>query len=212
MISPLTVDLPDSVRSDLLHAAGLAWEHALPYGYMERPSPNKWAGRPTGGVYAVVWHITDGSGGSALSWLTNPASKVSSNDLVMESGSVISVVPGLDTAWANGILQAPRLEFPVIARIVASGVNPNKRTHSIEVAGKSSQGRGGSLNDRQIAALIVRTAQACLFHSLKADVDHILRHAYFTAIDRANCPGFSRAEMVTWVAATDWLTREWRGW
>lgn len=208
----LPILLEGPVNEAIRHAATLPWQDALPNGYAEHPSPNKWDGRNGSRVRCVVWHITEGSGESALDWLTAPASEVSAHDLVMEDGELVNLVPGDDTAWANGPVNAPRIDFKIVLQTVATGTNPNRVSYSIESAGRSSYGRGGSLSPRQQATLIVRTAQVCMRYMLTADGEHILRHAYWDSVNRPNCPGYSRQEMLDWIEAVSWLTNQWRGW
>lgn len=64
-------------------------------------SPNHTPGRDR--IAAAVVHIAQGGFASALSWLTNPASKVSSHFLIGEDGRVAQLVALDDTAWTNGL-------------------------------------------------------------------------------------------------------------
>lgn len=168
-----------------------------------RPSPNH--GYP-GAAYrpeAIVWHISQGSGASAVNWLANPASNASSNYVVVENGEIVELVNpegGADgAAWANGDVKKPDLSNALIAGWVKAGVNPNLRTVSIEHAGMTSNNHGGSLTPAQVAATIRLTAWLCARFGIAPDQDHILGHYQINDVDRHYCPGFSAAEWSAWV-------------
>jgi N-acetylmuramoyl-L-alanine amidase len=65
------------------------------------PSPNH---APRGGadIKMIVLHATVGSGASALAWLTNPASRVSSHYLIYKTGSIYQLVADSEVAWHAG--------------------------------------------------------------------------------------------------------------
>jgi hypothetical protein len=153
----------------------------------------------------VVWHITAGSGASALSWLTNPASNASANYVITEDGAIHELVNPeagqQGAAWANGDVQKPNLGNPTIAGWVKAGINPNRRCVSIEHAGQSSMGQGGSLTAGQIAATTRLTAWLCQRFGIAPDRQHILPHAWINSVTRPNCPGFSEGEWNRWVLA-----------
>lgn len=169
----------------------------------KRPSPN----HGYSGDYlpqAVVWHISEGDEASGVSWLTNPASLVSSNYLVGRTGIVYELVDPeagqQGAAWANGIPNKPDRTNPLIDGWIGSGMNPNRRTVSIECAGMSSHWQGGSLTAPQIDALVQLTAWVCQRFGIAPDRAHILRHQQINDVDKHDCPGFSIAEMDAWVA------------
>lgn len=170
---------------------------------ISNPSPNH--GYP--GDYrpeAVVWHITAGSGASALSWLTNPASNASANYVITEDGKIHELVNPeagqQGAAWANGDVQQPNLGNALIASWVKTGTNPNRRCVSIEHAGQSSAGKGGSLTPAQVEATIALTAWLCQRFGIAPDRQHIMPHAWVNSVTRPNCPGFSEQEWNGWVA------------
>lgn len=168
-----------------------------------KPSPNRGYGGADYKPEAIVWHITAGSGASAVSWLTNPASNASANYVVLESGETVELVnpeAGANgAAWANGDVQKPDLTNPLIAGWVKAGINPNLRVCSIEHAGQSSAGKGGSLTPAQIEATVRLTAWLCQRFGIAPDQDHILGHYQINDVTRHNCPGFSAAEWSSWV-------------
>jgi N-acetyl-anhydromuramyl-L-alanine amidase AmpD len=164
------------------------------------PSPNH--GYP--GDYrpeAICWHITAGSGASALSWLTNPASNASANYLIMEDGKTYELVnPEVGqqgAAWANGQVDHPNMANPLVASWVNGGINPNRRTVSIEHGGQPHV----PLTAAQVAASERLTAWLCQRFGIAPDRTHIIPHAYIDSINRPNCPGFSEVEWQSRVAA-----------
>ncbi len=168
----------------------------------DTPSPNHgYAGdyRPE----IITWHITAGSGGSAFSWLRNPESNASANYLNMETGEVKQLVNPENgqqgAAWANGDVQNPNMANPSIAAYYRAGINPNRRCVSIENAGQSSYGKGGSLTGAQIAALVNLTAWLCKRFGIPPDREHIVPHAWINDVTRHNCPGFSEVEWAKWI-------------
>lgn len=177
---------------------------------ISNPSPNH--GYP--GDYrpeAICWHITAGSGASALSWLTNPASDASANYVVTEDGKIHELVNPeagqQGAAWANGQVSKPNMANPLVASWINAGINPNRRTVSIEHAGQSSMGKGGSLTAGQIAATVKLTAWLCRRFGIAPDRQHVIPHAFIDSVNRANCPGFAEREWTTWVDAIAELVR-----
>lgn len=167
------------------------------------PSPNCGYNGAAYRPEAVVWHITAGSGASAVNWLASPASGVSANYVIMESGEIVELVNpeagAQGAAWANGAVQEPDMTNALIAGWMRAGTNPNLRTVSIEHAGETSAGRGGSLTPAQIAATVRLTAWLCQRFGIPPDQDHILGHYQVNLVTRRNCPGFSSAEWAAWV-------------
>ena len=160
---------------------------------------------------AIVWHITAGSGQSALSWLTNPNSGASANYLNMEDGAIWELVNPENgrkgAAWANGKVNKPNLSNAPVRSWITAGINPNRRTISIENAGQTSAGKGGSLTDKQVPALIALTAYLCDRWGIPPTREYIIPHAYIDSVDRPNCPGFSEAEWNTWVSRVALLVK-----
>jgi N-acetyl-anhydromuramyl-L-alanine amidase AmpD len=67
----------------------------------QHPSPNH---SPRNGtpISILVLHATAGSYASALAWLCNPASRVSSHYLIRRDGHIVQLVPDARTAWHAG--------------------------------------------------------------------------------------------------------------
>lgn len=172
-----------------------------------RPSPNRNGYGSPHDPKAICLHITAGSGASALSWLTSPASQASANYVNMEDGHVYELVPPTESAWANGAVNKPNLSNPIVAATLAAGRNMNTATISIENAGQTSGGKGGSLSDAQVRSLIALCAWLCQRFGIPADRDHIIPHAYVDSVNRPYCPGFSAAEWASWVGRIAALVR-----
>jgi len=167
------------------------------------PSPNCGYNGAAYHPEAICWHITEGSGASAVNWLSSPASSASANYVVMESGEIVELVNPEDgangAAWANGNYTNPDLSNALIAGWVKGGVNGNLRVVSVEHAGMSSNNQGGSLTAAQITATVHLAAWLCSRFGISPDQDHILGHYQFDNVTRHNCPGFSAAEWSAWV-------------
>lgn len=161
------------------------------------PSPNYYVGNFK--AEAIVWHVTAGSGASALSWLTNPNSGASCNFLIMENGTIRMLVdPSTGkSAWTNGLDydeypngKRSDMSNPLVASWIRNKINPNRRTISIEHAGRTGQ----DVNAVQIQASIHLTAWLCQQYNLTPDRTHIIKHAQIDGIDRPYCPGFTEAQ------------------
>lgn len=174
---------------------------------ISRPSPNRGGYASPHDPQALCLHITAGSGASALSWLTNPASQVSANYLNLEDGTLYELVPPTASAWANGAVNKPNMANPVIARALQAGRNLNTATISVENAGQTSAGRGGSLSAAQVRSLIALCAWLCQRFGIPPDRDHIIPHAYVDSVNRPYCPGFSETEWASWVGQIAALVR-----
>lgn len=149
-------------------------------------------------VRAVVWHITQGT--DSRGWLCNPSSGASSNYLIERDGTPFELVPPDHAAWANGPMAKSNVDIPIVAEWVRQGINPNAQTVSIEHEGFTSNNRGGSLTAAQIETTIQLTAWLCQRYGIPPDRQHILRHADIDGVNRPYCPGFSTAEMESWIA------------
>jgi DNA-directed RNA polymerase specialized sigma24 family protein len=154
------------------------------------PSPNH--GYP--GDYrpeAVCWHITAGSGASALSWLTNPASNASANYVITEDGAILRARQPGGGATGRGMGQrpgrSPEHGEPPGRLVGQRGINPNRRTVSIEHAGSracpadgGAGGRVGAADGLALPALRHRARPRRTSSRTPSSI----------AINRPNCPGF----------------------
>jgi N-acetyl-anhydromuramyl-L-alanine amidase AmpD len=107
-----------------------------------KPSPNYTAGRGGRKIIAIVNHQTGGQGPGALSWLSNPASKVSAHYLIFRDGTVYQLVRLQDTAWQAGAVDQP-------SWMLYDGTNPNRYTLGIEHECYPAVGGDGNLTERQ---------------------------------------------------------------
>ncbi len=169
-----------------------------------KPSPNCGYSGAAYVPQAITDHITEGSGASAVSWLTNPASSASANYVIKESGETVELVNPENgangAAWANGNYNQPDMSNPLIAGWVKAGINGNLRVISIEHAGNTSYGKGGSLTPAQVAASVRLKAWLCQRFGITPDRTHLLGHYQFDCVTRQNCPGWSDAEWASMVA------------
>ncbi len=65
-------------------------------------SPN-YSSRHDAIISMIVLHATVGSGPSALAWLTNPASRVSTHYLIYKTGYVYQLIDDANAAWHAGV-------------------------------------------------------------------------------------------------------------
>lgn len=136
------------------------------------------AGRRGRKPIAIVNHITAGLLPGALSWLQNPASRVSTHFLISRQGRIFQLVKEEDTAWANGIVNQPNW-------VLYDGSNPNFYTLSIEHEALA----GDSLSEEQYqASLCLHRLLVSRFH-IAVDEEHIIGHYRIDSINRSNCPG-----------------------
>lgn len=142
---------------------------------------------------AIVVHITDSSpsdfspDGGAVGWFRNPVSEVSAHYVARIDGAIARVVREADTAWANGVVKAPDLGNPLVARWVRQSINPNRETISIEIAGRP----GGAKPAAQWAAVVWLVADICRRQGIARDRDHIIGHYQIDSVTRARCPSLT---------------------
>ncbi|HPF20050.1 MAG TPA: N-acetylmuramoyl-L-alanine amidase [Syntrophomonas sp.] len=147
-----------------------------------KPSPNYTAGRGGRKIIAIVNHQTGGQGPGALSWLSNPASKVSAHYLIFRDGTVYQLVRLQDTAWQAGAVDQP-------SWMLYDGTNPNRYTLGIEHECYPAVGGDGNLTERQYHATLELHRQLISNHSIVADRTHIIGHYQLDSVNRSNCPG-----------------------
>lgn len=212
MISALAAMLPEECYAEVKRIAGGDWREPWGARLISLPSDNCWKGRAAPGVRCVVWHICEGTFDNSVAWLRDPSSDVSANDVIARDGRIAHLVDGADSPWTNGPINRPNMDLAIVRQAVQSGVNPNRWSYTIECEGYSTRGASGALTPLQAATLIGRTAQACMAYQLTPNREHIMRHADWDSVTRANCPGYSGSEFAAWVAAVAELCRKWRGW
>lgn len=164
----------------------------------QSPNRNGYGGKRR--VDAIVWHVTAGSFGSSLGWLTNPASSASANYLLDKDGSIYELVPPDQDAWANGAVNKPDTSNPLIRKWQAEGVNFNQRTVSIETAQEhSANEQPGGFTEAQHRSLVRLTAWLCQTYHLTPDRTHVFGHRSIDSVNRQHCPGLSEEEWDAWV-------------
>jgi hypothetical protein len=160
-------------------------------GAVWRPSPNLTAGRDT--VAAVVVHISEGSYEGGIGWLTSPSSQASAHFFISSRGDLAQLVSLGDTAWANGLSykggQWRNARGKVVQptwELLRPGMNPNRHTVSVELAGFHTQKRPAA----QLAALHRLLRWVAEHTGLRYEVGRtLIGHRHLDNVDRANCPG-----------------------
>lgn len=136
---------------------------------------------------AIVDHIQDGNMLGSWSRFNNPAEQVSAHFGVALTGRVELWVDTGRSAWANGILEPGwDTSIPWLAECASKGINPNRRTISIEHEGVP----GEPLSDAQYqATLKLHIYLIKRYPSILPDRKHIIGHYQITPHSRGNCPG-----------------------
>ena len=73
------------------------------YTIAPRPSPNRSPRIPGDPIDLICLHATVGSFSSALSWLRNPSSGVSTHYLISKQGDIANLVDETEQAWHAGV-------------------------------------------------------------------------------------------------------------
>lgn len=149
------------------------------------PGSNYTVGRGGSVPTAIVIHITEGSKQATLSWFKNSVSQVSSHFLVCKDGATVQFVNTANTAYANG-----RVDKPVSELVLATKVNPNNWTISIEHEGVSSLG----LTDAQYetSSKLVKFLHAKW--NIPLNRTHVFGHREVYSLK--TCPGVSSIERI----------------
>ena len=163
------------------------------------PGVNHSAGRNGRRIKAIFVHVAEGSERGVTSHFNNPSVEASAHYLVCKDGRVIQYVRDQDTAFANGRLNAPNLDDPLIAEWVRTGVNPNSESLSIETE-RFFQER---LTPAQQASLNELVATKTRQFGLPTDGSRLYGHNEVDSVSRARCPSLIRAEWDSIIAAMD---------
>ncbi|MCL2202763.1 MAG: N-acetylmuramoyl-L-alanine amidase [Defluviitaleaceae bacterium] len=165
---------------------------------VRKPSPNINTGRQGHTPDMIVCHITDGGFEGAVSWLTNPESRVSSHFVVARDGRITQLVELTDTAWANGTSGTKSNNqwhgHSTLQVVRERNVNANRYTISIEHEGRHAE-TAGALAPAQLEATIflighIRSEVKRLFGlEIPMTRQHIVGHHEITPRTRPNCPG-----------------------
>ena len=141
-------------------------------------TPNFIKGRKGKKILAIVNHITAGLMPGTLSWMQNPAAKVSAHYLVTKTGKIYQLVDEEDTAFGAGIVNKPDW-------ILYDGTNPNFYTLSIEHEALA----GEALTDIQYQATLWLHRKIISQWGMPADHNHIIGHYRLDSVNRKNDPG-----------------------
>jgi N-acetylmuramoyl-L-alanine amidase len=141
-------------------------------------SPNYSKGRRGRKILAIVNHITAGLMPGTLTWMQNPAVKVSAHFLVTKSGRIYQLVNEEDTAFSVGIVNKPDWDL-------YDGTNPNYYTLNIEHEALA----GEQLTDIQYEATLWLHEYLISKWNIPIDKDHIIGHYRLDSINRRNDPG-----------------------
>lgn len=157
-------------------------------------SPNFTPGR-AGSVRAVVLHIAQGLN-SDDTWLTKPASKVSSHLWIDRAGAAAQLVSLTDTAWANGLnwvngrpytTRKPLRRVYPTWPLLRVGVDPNAETISIELEGFSGEPLTGA-QTHMLDTLLLWLLDALELPAWDAGTT-LIGHYHINPTDKAFCPG-----------------------
>ncbi|HEY8599124.1 MAG TPA: N-acetylmuramoyl-L-alanine amidase [Thermomicrobiales bacterium] len=158
---------------------------------------NIWQGRQGHKPEALVMHVAEGGKAGVDSWFHNPESEASAHYLVNKDGTIWQFVKEADTAWANGKTNQPNRADPLIAAWLDAGINPNRKTISIETEGFWYQ----DMTPEQLRSVGALAADIHRRYGWPTDGSRLFGHNEFDAVDRARCPSFSRAEWDAILAA-----------
>ncbi len=104
---------------------------------------------------------------------------------VGQDGQVWQFVEDEDTAWSNGVLQAPDLSIDWLKEVFEEQVNCNLITLSIEYEGSS----GEPLTEPQYEAALSLHRQLIGRWEIEADDKHIIGHNRLDTVERSANPG-----------------------
>lgn len=152
------------------------------------PSPNRWTFN--NGYKIICLHGT--AGGDSIDWLRSPGAGVSASFEISKNGRTVCLVDPYKgySAWANGIPINPDYSNPYIAQALASKVNLNSISISIEhEAASADMIAHNAMPAAQLAASQALVLQLC--HDFKIPVlrSRIIGHYQIDSYSRKNCPG-----------------------
>ena len=148
---------------------------------IKSPSPNFYSRQGYKPEFIVV-HITDGYFPSDLEWLRNPASQVSSHDLIAPNGDVHELVDWQSGAWHAGRVLNPMAKL-LRKNLWGGYINPNYHSYGIEVSCKSPAIPAPA----QMESLKQRIRDRLALFALPIDRDHVIGHKEIFSAKA--CPG-----------------------
>ena len=146
----------------------------------------------------LVCHITEGSFGGTVDWISNASSQVSYHFVVARDGRITQAVPIEQMAWANGtsVTAGDRRhnQNSTLAVVRERGINANLYTISIGFEGIHRE-TNGRLEQAQLDAGVwlirhIQNEVRRLFNiTIPSARTHIVGHFEVTPLTRPNCPG-----------------------
>ena len=163
----------------------------------KQPSPNRNTGRQGHTPDIIACHITEGSFEGAVSWITNPTSRVSYHFVVARDGRVVQAVDIADTAWSNGTTNGASNNSNQHSRLEAvrnRNINANLYTVSIGFEGRHHEKEGDLSAAQCLAAVQLITHIRDEVHqrfgvSIPFNRQSIVGHSDITPRWKPNCPG-----------------------
>lgn len=157
---------------------------------IDNPSPNYWWDNTP--IKAIVLHGTAGSLLSAIGWLCNRKSGVSSNYLIGKNGKVFCLVNPYQgkRAWANGIVETSDRSIKWLNDAIANRINPNVETISIEHEANSwDMENNGRMTDAQWRASQDLVTQLLQDFGLPMTDQTVIGHFQISGKNKKYCPG-----------------------
>ena len=141
-----------------------------------KKSPNFTAGRSGYSIKGICYHITgDSNYNQAVSWLCDPKSNASTHYVIEKNGEVFQLVQDADTAWGQGIINAPSAKI----YFDNGSKNPNNYLISIEVVSK-----GEIPTVEQWQALTELTVLLVTKYHIPITYYNLIGHNQLNAVDR----------------------------
>jgi N-acetylmuramoyl-L-alanine amidase len=161
------------------------WKGSPNYNTGHPINPSAPSPQPQQPVVAIIDHITEGGRNSVLAEFQSEASQASTHFMVCTDGQIWQFVDLANSAWGNGIWEAPDVSVPWISDAFKNGKWPNGCTISIEHEGT----HGVPLTEPQYQSTLALQRWLLSLYKLPADRNHINGHYQIQSKNRANCPG-----------------------
>ncbi len=166
--------------------------------FSQNPSNNLYKTRYGFVPSIIVSHISEGTYESAISWLKNKKSDVSSNFVVAKDGRVTELISVDNGAWANGTESNPSKNASYynskLDEVKERKTNANFYTVSIENEGVHSITNGALSIEQQNASIelikYIRNEVKRIYNkSFNFDRKTFVGHSDINSVSRPNCPG-----------------------
>ncbi len=165
----------------------------------KHPVKHCWKGRGGFLPIAIVEHMMQGSLEDTWQYFngSHPDGRYekSAHYGIARDGRVWQFVEDEDTAWANGVLQAPDTTIDWLKEVSEEQVNANLVTLAIEYEGYSGQ----PLTEPQLEAALLLHRQLLSRWEIEPDDNHIIGHNRLDSLERGSNPGpaFPWEELLT---------------